>query len=368
MSVETKLSGAQTFWLLTLFTTGMSLFLALAPAIRCAHNDAWISVLLSLLASAFLTFAVVRTALCYPGETLVQYSQRIAGRWIGRAISLLYLLHWTLLAGVVARQTGDFMMTSQFHRTPLWVFVISLVALAWYLLHGGIGSIGRAGLIIGPIVMAGLLMTMLFGLPDSHWMRLLPFYWANGGTAILQGALPVWSYTGNGVMVGMLVPFMKDPDRGGRLAVAGVAVSCLFLAGAAVQIVAVFGPDLPAAMWSPFFDLTRYTSVSSFMEEIEPFIIIFWVFTAFVRVSVFTFIASYGWSQFFGSSRFRPFLGAVALSAAAEAFVPSNIAYSSILYNRTIVAAWLGPVLFAAVPLLLWLVAAIRTRGRRAQG
>ncbi|MHB1682097.1 MAG: GerAB/ArcD/ProY family transporter [Bacilli bacterium] len=363
MNAATRLSGAQLFWLLTLFTIGMSGFMTIAPVICRAHNDAWMSMTLNLLVSTFLTFVSVRIALRYPGETLVQYSQSIVGKWVGRGVSLLYLLHWTTLAGIMVRQTSDFLITSEFHHTPLWVFIISMVAVVLYLLHkGGLDSLGRMALFLGPVIMGMILLTVWLSIPDGRLTRLLPLYFTNGGSSILQGVLPVFGYAGNGVVVGMLLPFVKNAKRNAYMAVWGVAVACLFLIGAAAQVVAVFGPDLPAAMWNPIFEMVRFISVADFVEEIEPFVIIFWFMSAVIRLSLFIFIASYGWSQLFQSSRAWPFLWAVGLITTVEAFLPRNIVYSSILYSRTIVEVWVAPVLFVAVPLLLWFVSGVKTR------
>lgn len=363
MNAATKLSGAQLFWLLTLFTIGMSVFLTIAPAIHRAHNDVWMSMTLNLLLSTFLTFVSVRTALRYPSETLVQYSQSILGKWIGRGISLLYLLHWTTLSGIIVRQTSDFMMTSEFHHTPPWVFIISMVAIVLYLLQkGGLESLGRLALILGPVIMGVMLMTVWFSTPDSRWTRLLPLYFANGVSSILQGVLPVVGYTGNGVAVGMLLPFVKDAKRNAYMAVWGVASACLFLIVASVQIVAVFGSELPASMWNPFFDLSRFISVANFLEEIEPFVIVFWFLSAVIRLALLIFVASYGWSQLFSSSRALPYLWAVCLITIVEAFLPRNIVYSSILYSRMVVETWVAPILLVAVPLLFWFISGVQKR------
>ncbi|MHB1957370.1 MAG: GerAB/ArcD/ProY family transporter [Sulfobacillus sp.] len=366
MTTVTKLSGAQLFWLFTLFTMGMSVFLTVAPAIHRSHNDVWLSMVLNLLVSAFLTFVCVRTALHYPTETLVQYSQRLLGKWAGRGVSLLYLLHWTTVAGIILRQTADFMMTSEFHHTPPWVFIISMIVTVLYLLQkGGLESLGRISLLIGPIVMGVMVMTVWLSTTDARWTRLLPVYSLNGIQPIFLGALPVIGYTGDGATVSMLLPFVQNVKRNAYIAVAGVGAASLFLIAAAAEIVAVFGPDLPAAMWNPFFDLTRFISVASFVEEIEPFVIIFWFLSGFVRLSLFVFISSHGWRQLFSGSRTWPFLSIVGLITAAEAFIPPNIVYSSVLYSRTIVDGWVTPILFVSIPLLLWIVAEVKNRGKQ---
>lgn len=366
MNAETKLSGMQLFWLLAMFTIGLSVFLTIAPAVQRAHNDVWISLTVNLFATTLLTWISVHTALRYPGQTMVQYAQSLLGTWPGRVISVLYLLYWTSLSGIIVRETADFMMTSEFHHTPPWVFIISMVAIVLYLLRdGGPTSIGRISLLIGPMVMATLLLTLWLSVPDGRWSRLLPLYALNGPGPILHGAMPVLAFTGNSVIVGMLVPFVKHTRHSAYMAVAGVAAAGLFLIGAGVQTIAVFGPDLPAAMWNPFFDLTRFISVSNYLEEIEPFVVVFWFLSAFVRLSVLTFATSYGWSQLFNSSRVWPFLWAVSAIAAVEAFLPRNIVDSSRLYSRAIAQDWAGPILFAAVPLLLWVVSGIRSRRRK---
>ncbi|MHB1629855.1 MAG: GerAB/ArcD/ProY family transporter [Bacilli bacterium] len=226
----------------------------------------------------------------------------------------------------------------------------------------GLQSLSRCTMLLGPLTLLALVGDLIFNIPNVHFSRLLPVYAATGPQAILAGSLPSLGFVGQTVLVSMFAPFMQTPKLMTRYAVLGVLVAGVFLTMTAAVIVAMFGPDLSSRMWNPFFDITRYISIADIFQNVEAVVILVWFLSAFVRVAVYLFVATYGWARLFRINHWQPLLWVVGPLSAAEAFLPNNIVFSSISYTEHVIQLFVTPVLVIAIPLLLWITAVIRGR------
>ena len=356
-----RIPGIQLFWLVTSFDLGMALFVVLAPTIQTAHRDAWLSTVLATAASAFVTYVVVRVNRRYPDLTLIDYAQVILGKWLGRLVALLTVLQWTMVNGVIIRQTIDVLITSNYHRTPMWVFAVTITALAIYALsQGALQSLSRVTLLLGPIVLVALAGTIAVNISSIQFERLLPVYASTGTTTILAGAIPSFGFLGQAVLVGMFAPMMQHPQRMGLYAVGGVAVSGIVLTMGVVMVVGMFGSDLPARMWNPFLDGIRYISIAELFEKLDAVIVLAWFMSTFVRITVFLYVSTYGWARLFHIKNWRPLLWVIGSFDMVLALWPHNIISTIVTYVQVVHQPWAIPILLVAAPLLLWIVSAIR--------
>ena len=353
--------GVQLFWLVSSFDLGMALFVVLAPTVKTAHRDAWLSTLLATAASALMTYVVVRVSRRYPDLTLIDYAQVILGTWLGRLVALLMVLQWTVVNGVIIRQTIDVIITSTYHRTPIWVFAVTITALAIYALYQrGLQSLSRITLILGPIVLVALAGTIVVNISSIQFERLLPVYASTGPTTILAGALPSFGFLAQAVLVGMFAPMIEHPQRMGRYVVGGVVVSGGVLTMAVVMVVGMFGPDLPARMWNPFLDGIRYISIAELLEKLDAVIVLAWFMSAFVRITVFLYVSAYGWARLLHIKNWRTLLWVIGTFDMVLALWPHNIISTFITYVQVVHEPFAMPIVLVAAPLLLWIVSTIR--------
>ncbi|QQE79696.1 GerAB/ArcD/ProY family transporter [Alicyclobacillus sp. SO9] len=75
----------------------------------------------------------------------------------------MYVVNWIVVTGFVLRQITDILITSQFHKTPTYLFIISMSLTAVYMLYkNGIQSIGRTTEVIGLLVVSIVIFTFAF--------------------------------------------------------------------------------------------------------------------------------------------------------------------------------------------------------------
>ena len=89
-----KISGRQIFWMMFTFEVGQSLLLVIPATIRTAKQDAWISILIAGDRGCSYFLATTLGSL-YPKQTLIEFSQTILGKWLGKLLLIPYFFDGT---------------------------------------------------------------------------------------------------------------------------------------------------------------------------------------------------------------------------------------------------------------------------------
>ena len=152
MAVE-KIANRQLFIILLMLRT--SIVIAFLPVLTTADalQDAWLAGIVSFFGAALLVVLIGALAVRYPQETLVQYSQKLLGKWPGKLLSLVPLGAFLFMAATDVRIYADALVTT-FLRQPL----SSLLSGPWCWPppwpRAGIEVIGRAADLF-PVVYPG---------------------------------------------------------------------------------------------------------------------------------------------------------------------------------------------------------------------
>ena len=80
-----KISTWQLFWMFTTLEISMSIWLTISPTIEIAKQDAWISFAVAGLIGLVVTMILVRVSQRHASHTLVEFAQKLFGKWVGKA-------------------------------------------------------------------------------------------------------------------------------------------------------------------------------------------------------------------------------------------------------------------------------------------
>ena len=363
MKSSMPITGGQLFWLTCMFDLGMSAFIVISPTVERVKNDAWLSLIISAGVSMLATWIGVRLSLYYPDKTFIEYLNDIIGHWVGKIIGMIYVVTWIVSTGMLLREVTDIFITSEFDKTPGYVFITSMTMAAVYMLSGnGIQSLGRSTEVIGLIVIVMVSFTFAFDLPNVDLKRLLPIYITSGPEMLLYGSIPAASFMAQTSYVTMIVRFVKDPKKNAVKAVWGTGVSNIFLVLCSLFEITTFGADLCKRMWNPIIVMAQYISVEEIVQNVDSVILVVCFLTAFVRISLFLFLSVYGTGQIFRVQHWKSMLPWVAGVCIVIAMIPHSIIESTIVYPRMAVEPFVFPALLLTIPLLLWFIAFLRTQ------
>lgn len=358
-----KLTPMQLFWLIFTFEIGMTLLLTQSPAFAAAKQDAWISYLLAGGASIIITLIAGKLSLLYPHQTFIEYSQTILGKWLGKIVVIPYFIQWFSIMAVTLRGFADIVILTLFRNTPLIMIIILMVVLMIYVTYrGGLEGIARCCEIMGPVIVLMILFSMLLSYNNIDFKRMLPVFADSGLKGIWVGSIPPSAFLSESVALMMLIPFVDKPAKGVKYAVWGVGSVSLLISLVTLEVVMIFGSALPAKLLYPYFDMARYISVMEFLQNVEIIVIVGWLFSVFVKLSVYLFMASYGTSQWLGIVKWHKLIWFVAFAVILLVVMYPNVDAPSIDYIYKFWVPYIMPFNMIAIPLLLLVVGLIRKR------
>ncbi|KRE34285.1 GerAB/ArcD/ProY family transporter [Paenibacillus sp. Soil724D2] len=355
-----KISNWQLFWLLLTVEISMTIWLTISPAIRTVRQDAWISLLVAAVIGLTSTFVALKVSFRHTNLTIVEFSQLLLGKWIGRFICLLYFIGWYTVAAVILRDVSDSIQSVLFHNTPWWVIsLVFVVAMSYINYKGSVEAIARFSEIVGPLFLLGIIITLLLNLSNVHPKLLLPVYFDSGAINILKGSITNASFLGESILIMMLFPFLTKPDRALKPILLAILLPSLIGVITAVMIVTTFGTQLGGELHYPYFSMVRFIAFLEFIQNMDVWIIFVWIFAVFVKMSLYLFVNSYGIAQLFHITKWKRLIVPVAGSLLLLSFIPSNSVYA-MEYATQVWIKYVFPINIIALPIFFYVVGRIR--------
>ncbi|MBB6633161.1 GerAB/ArcD/ProY family transporter [Cohnella thailandensis] len=360
-----KVTGLQVFWMILIMEVGMTLVMTLTPGVQAAKQDLWIAILVAGLITLLITFLVTNVTLLYPGQNLIELSQTILGKWLGKAVIVIYLVQWYTIIPIVLRQFADVINIMIMPETPKWAIMLIMILLFSYAAYSnGIVTISRCSEILGPIIILMVILVLLSSVNNIRLTNLLPVYADSGALNIIRGSLPSASYLGHSVEYLMLAAFLYQPRKGTPYAYWATIGSILVVTVALAMAIATIGINLTPTLWYPFFEMTRKISLFGFVENLDPLTIVTWVASVFIKLAVYMFITAYGTAQFLGIRKWRPLVIILAPIMLWFALIPRNVTEATTNYLMNYWVPFVLPVNMIGLPLLLLIVGKLRLRAQ----
>ncbi|MNO57199.1 Spore germination protein YndE [compost metagenome] len=358
-----KISGLQMYWLMISNVVGLAMLYSLSQTVAQAQQDAWISVALAGIIGHGVAFLAVKLSLLHPDQSFIQYSQTILGKWLGKIIVIPYFMMWLSVNGMILRDSSEFVYIALFDKTPLIVIMIAFLILAVYVIYtGGLEGIARCSEIMGPLIVIMIIGTLVLSLNHLDWHQLTPVYADSGLWSIIKGSLPISVIYIDIILMTMVFCFLSDSRQALSRAMGGVAVSSLLLIFAIAFIIMTFGPNLSSRIWFPFFSVTRFISVLGFIQNVDIIILIIWMFSVFIKLSLYLFVTLFGAAQWLNIKDWRKLIWVIVPITFFTSLIPKNITEIVIDYPQKILLPYFMPLNVFCIPILLWIVGTLRNK------
>ncbi|UFJ39832.1 endospore germination permease [Brevibacillus humidisoli] len=352
--------------LVILVTIGDSILVLPSVIVAEAKQDAWISMIIGVAAGLTIAYLFCKVGALYPRLTLVQYNDKILGKWLGIVFSLLFLLYFLLNIGLMVREIGDFMTTQIMPETPIEAILILMLSIVIMGARLGLEPIARAGETFFVWFILLFFMLVLFLSPEVDTEKMTPIL-AEGFQPVLAGALPVMAFPFTELLVFLMIfPFVHEPKRMAKSFLFGAAMGGTVLTVIVVLALLVLGPDLTARNIYASYSLAKQISVGDFIERIEAILAIMWLLTMYFKITLYYYASHLGLAQLLKLRDYRMLLLPMGVNIVVLAIVISpNISY----YNLVISRYWpLYDITIGIImPLLLLAVGTVR-RGEHRSG
>ena len=364
-----KIANRQLFFIL--FMIRCNIAVAFLPVLTTAdaYQDAWISAIVQFFPAALLLLFFGGLEPRYPDLTMAQYSEKLLGRWTGKALTLTILWAFLHMASVEVRIYADMLVTVFLPDTPLLFLITAMVIVSAAAAYSGIEVIGRAADLLFPLYLLMIIGSLLLPLPllKSMLYNLEPVF-ARGVGPVLRGAVTPAAVTAQFLTLTMLLPFLTQPKKGLRSALGALAGSSAILIPISLVTAAILGPSPAARALFPFFKMVRAVALSEFIERIEALAVFAWGLGLFVEVAAYLFCGARGLSQVLGLKDYRPLILPLAVIWIVLGVHVSKNAFQLLLFFKP---AFFAPYALALMILpfaLLWAAHLFRQFSGRRSG
>lgn len=308
------ISSSQLTFMIIGFLQANNLLLVFSS--RIVGHDSWLAILVALVISIPIVLSYATLAKEFSGKTLVQISDIIYGVYLGKVISISYILIFLLIFSIDLRIFSDFLKTYIMPETPIWALLTLLTFLSAWAVRGGIEVIARCSFIIIVIASIIIFSTFMFLLGDMEFSNFLPIFDLPLIDFIQGIHINVSLYYLEIIIFLMIMAFVNKTEQVRGSMLWGLILGGVSLLILEVRNVAVLGivSDILA---SPSFSAVRFISVAEVFTRLEMFVVIMLITTVFLKVSIMYYATVLGLAQTLQLRSYLPLvtpIGIIAIS------------------------------------------------------
>jgi len=333
MEQNTKISSNQFMILVMLFTIGSAILFIPSGQAHYAKQNAWIATILGVVGGLCFIRLYIGIGNLYPHMNLMQLNEKLLGKWVGKSLSLVFLL-FLFLTGPASAMffVGNFITSQIMPSTPvpsIHILFTIVIIMGVYL---GLETIGRSAEIMIPWFIFLFMIMVIFVSPQIKWDAVQPIL-DKGIHPILLPAVSLLSVC----TFPLIILLMIFPSCISNSVQAPKAFYTGYLLGGGVLIIIVvlciliLGPGITARSLYPSYTLVKKIDVGDFLQRIEAVMAIMWFISLYFRLTLYCYAIAIGIAQVFNLKEHRPLLLPMGMLLALY----SLIVYPSTAYEQT---------------------------------
>jgi spore germination protein KB len=330
-----------------------------------ANQDIWLSDLLYFPTQLVLAFPVYLLWKRFPDQTIIQYSQTIAGK-LGKLVGLLiiwYFLHYT---AITLDQYSLFLKSAVMPETPVLFFMLTLVLVCAYATQKGLEVIGRLSELFAPIIM--IILILYFGLETKDMnLKILTPILEKGIFPVFQGSLINTSKTLEILGLAMLLPYLNNHQKVKSVFILSFALISFYLVLLTVPVLTMLGLESAKNRAFPCYSVIRLINIGDFLNRLESFHMAICSLGAFIKISFQYYLIVLGLSQLLELRDYKPLVLPIGTILIPLSFLigPSLVELQTFLSYKLFMRYSYFFILL--IPSLLLLTAIIRRKGERSK-
>ncbi|AIQ46632.1 spore gernimation protein [Paenibacillus sp. FSL R7-0273] len=309
------------------------------PAVMAssAHQDAWITGLISVPLGIGTIFLLVTLGNIDPTKTIIELSRQILGKWLGGAVGLYYLFFYLLAGSTYIREIEDFLCTQIYEGTPGGVIRAMGIFILVYGLRLGLETLGRASQIFFPLFALFLVCLIVLLLPQVRVDRLLPMLNTPVPDMIHSVMYGVFYPFGEMCVFLMIYPYVRKSDKINRDIFLSICLGAVVLNIILILSLTVLGVYFSEHDFYAAYLLARKINIANFLQRIEALMATAWIISTYFKTVLFFYAFVLGTAQFFKLKSYRPLIFPTAfLLYGLSQLIAKNI----IFYVSEIPAYW----------------------------
>lgn len=356
---KTEIAARQFFILTFGLTVGTSVLVTPSGLAYVAREDAWIASLISLAINLLMVLLYITIMRLYPGKTLFEINELVFGRWIGKAITLLYLFYFLILAGTLIGNLGFFLTSEILQETPIQAVQLLFLAAAVMCARLGIVILARVGELMFPWIIFFFVLLALALVPQIEWNHIRPVL-EDGWAPVLKAGIHSSMFQELIVMM-VLAPKVMKRKQGETAFWSGSMLGNGLLATLVLLSVLILGIEQTANSTFPAFVLAKTINIGNFIQRLEGILVTLWVMTFFIKTTLLFFSILSGIKTVFHLKSYHSLVYPIAVLFIVVAW---NTYLNSVYIADIIQKVWAGysMIHLMIIPVLLLAAGFIRTK------
>ncbi|KXS40371.1 MULTISPECIES: GerAB/ArcD/ProY family transporter [unclassified Candidatus Frackibacter] len=349
-----QISNRQLFFIIINICVGTGILSLPRTISKVSRQDSWLSIIIGGFLWMIAIFIMYKLAKRFPNDTIIQYNDKILGSYLGKILSLIFIIYGVLTTAIITRLFITVLTTFVLPKTPIWITTAILLLTSYNLVSHGLKTLARLYeflfFILSP---AFLLILPIF--TRAELLNFQPFL-GTGFMNIIEGSyITMFSYIGPEIIL-LIFPFIKEKNKALKSSTLGLGVVTLTYLFIVTASIGFYGVETLQFISWPTINLLKAVRIP-FFGRLEFVFMFIWIAIAFTTISSYFFMSSYGLTQLlhWEDQRYAAF---ILLPFIAEvAIIPKNILQ---VFDYTSLIATIGVLLFFTTPLLLLIIAKLR--------
>lgn len=340
-----------------LFSSIIGFFVS--PLLRNAHFTAWLSVIAGAAIGLIIAYLTYRLSIKRPNLLFWQYGADIVGKWIHYPMCLLVVFVTLFASAFILRQLTDFMVQIYLPDTPNWAVAAVFGFCVARGVRSGITTIFRSaqGLFFFSILTVAIFP--LFVVPEIRTDMAVALITNFDWRGTWNGAMMVAAIFGEMAFIAYFFAYFAHQHRLKKSLFWATVTAVIVILADVFATILLFGPKLGANLTYPILELIRYIRTGAFLENLDPLLLVFWLYSMFLKISFLLLTSVTGLTYTLGLKDHKPFSY---MMSAAAIFLSLDMFESTANLERITRHAESAFLLFVdLVPVLYLLVDSLRS-------
>ena len=283
---------------------GTTFFPAGSLVAGIAGRDGWMAILPGFIIGIPFGLMILSMVPKYPNKNLLEISERVLGKWLGKGLGILYFAVVTYFGAVLSVQGVDMFIRTILPLMPRYVFIFGGITIILLLFFTGIEVLARFAEVVFPIIMASLILTAIFAIPRFEQGELYPIL-SEGIKPIFYASFQIapWPMEYILILAGLIsfLPKQSRDLRQMKKALWRSVFLVVFLNTITVIIqILTFGPFEAARLTYGLLALGKMIEVSRTVSGVESVFALVWMGALIIKVGAFFFAGMWGIKTVFG--------------------------------------------------------------------
>ncbi|KRF31638.1 GerAB/ArcD/ProY family transporter [Paenibacillus sp. Soil787] len=351
-----KISHIQLGCLLFGFISGFEgLFLTEAKILK---QDVWIAYLINILLGLGILWIIYYVQRQYPQLNMADICEKLLGKWVGKAMLIVYLLNNLESTAGGFRALTMFYTTIILPNTQSDVLMLICAICSTYAVYVGLGALVRTTVVVIPFFLFAFLFTSLYIFPEIQTNPFLPQLQSKFPDVVLAVA-HLFTFTFKQMITfGFLMSRVEHTKKIYSSCSIAVIMAGIYITISSYLTLGSLGLNYIETSTYPFFATIQLVKFGEYLERIETILIGIWTVFTLIYIIVMQYVFTLVVGHVFKITKMRPFVFAIGLlffAHSCRSFIRTadHFTYGTRIYPISSLLPCIGlPILLAVVTMI----------------